>query len=309
VLRTLVAVLVAVPWVAWAVVRGLGLDLDHPLTALVGLTPYAAATAPLPVVLALALRRRAVAVVAAAAAVVLVLAVAPRAIGGGGAEGAGGPSLTVMSVNLAVGNGAVAAVVREARRRRVDVLSLQEVSAETLAALDRAGGRALFPQRVTATAPGAGGEALLVRSGLEVGDGDREPWPAATLDGRVRVVAVHPRPPVSRAAHDEWRGLLRALPSTGPRGVPVVLAGDFNATLDHRELRRLLGRGYVDAADATGGGLAPTWPAGRGPPPFMAIDHVLADRRLGVRGFATFAIPGSDHRGVVARLVLSAAGG
>ena len=31
-----------------------------------------------------------------------------------------------------------------------------------------------------------------------------------------------------------------------------ILAGDFNATLDHAELRRLIGRGYHDAAEQAG---------------------------------------------------------
>ena len=45
------------------------------------------------------------------------------------------------------------------------------------------------------------------------------------------------------------------------RGDGRILAGDFNATLDHPELRAVLDRGYVDAADAASGGLKPTWPA------------------------------------------------
>ena len=61
------------------------------------------------------------------------------------------------------------------------------------------------------------------------------------------------------------------------------LAGDFNATLDHAELRRVLDRGYRDAAEQAGVALRPTWPTGkRILPTLVTIDHVLADRRVQV---------------------------
>ena len=59
-----------------------------------------------------------------------------------------------------------------------------------------------------------------------------------------------------------WRGQLRDLPGPADGGVPHLLIGDFNATLDNRALRDMLARGYVDAADATGTGLRPTFPVG-----------------------------------------------
>ena len=74
---------------------------------------------------------------------------------------------------------------------------------------------------------------------------------------------------------------MRALPSSGA-GPPRVLAGDFNATLDHAELRRLLDRGYRDAAEQAGVALRPTWPAGKSLPTLVTIDHVLADPRIRV---------------------------
>jgi endonuclease/exonuclease/phosphatase (EEP) superfamily protein YafD len=97
---------------------------------------------------------------------------------------------------------------------------------------------------------------------------------------------------------------MRELPGSGDGGLRI-LAGDFNATLDHDELRRLIGRGYRDAAEQAGSGLRMTWPTDKSPLPAMvAIDHVLADRRIRVAGARTVAIPGSDHRGVLADLVL-----
>ncbi|HYF28123.1 MAG TPA: endonuclease/exonuclease/phosphatase family protein, partial [Baekduia sp.] len=120
----------------------------------------------------------------------------------------------------------------------------------------------------------------------------------------VAVQAVHPRPPISGASEPDWRATLRDLAGPGP-GVLRILAGDFNATLDHRELRAVLDRGYVDAADATGDGLRPTWPVGRRRPP-ITIDHLLVDARVAVREVQLHELRGSDHRVLVARLQLPA---
>jgi len=79
--RTLLASALVAPWVAWAAVRLLGLDVGHPFVAAVTFTPYVAVTAWLPVVAALGLRRRGVALVGVAAASILAAAVLPRALG------------------------------------------------------------------------------------------------------------------------------------------------------------------------------------------------------------------------------------
>jgi endonuclease/exonuclease/phosphatase (EEP) superfamily protein YafD len=84
-----------------------------------------------------------------------------------------------------------------------------------------------------------------------------------------------------------------------------VLAGDFNATLDHAALRGLLHRlDVVDAADAAGAGLDMTWPADRSYPALIAIDHVLVDRRAAAREARTFGVAGSDHRALLAVLTV-----
>ena len=116
----------------------------------------------------------------------------------------------------------------------------------------------------------------------------------------VELLAVHPRAPLREANMDEWRADLRALPTATPRGAVRILAGDFNATLDHAELRRVLDRGYEDAADEVGHGLRATWPSNRRFPPPVTIDHVLADARCGARDVEVIDVPGSDHRAVLA---------
>ena len=125
-MRTTIAVAFAVPWVGWAVLRVLGVEVPYPLVALIAFTPYAALTSPLPVVLALILRRKGVALVAAVAALALGATMVPRAVAGPRPE-AEGPQLVVMTSNLWLGQANVPALLRIARRHDVDVLSVQEL--------------------------------------------------------------------------------------------------------------------------------------------------------------------------------------
>ena len=310
---------IALPWVLAALVRSLGLDAFHPVVTAVALTPHAAATAFVPLVAALAAGQWAVAAAAALALVALVAAVAPRAVKGpqyAGDEPAPPPErrLVVMSANLLLGEADPADVVRLVREHDVDVLSLQELTPQAAARLDAAGIGALLPGRVLRARPRAAGSGLLARRPLRrVHDGDDGPHAqlqaAVALDhdaGELRLVAVHPYPPVSRGRTRAWQTVLRGLPEVREEGAAHLLIGDFNATLDHREMRRLLARGYTDAADAVGEGLRPTWPAGQMRRPPITIDHVLVPRTFAVRRLSVHPLSGSDHHAVVAELVLPA---
>jgi len=52
-------------------------------------------------------------------------------------------------------------------------------------------------------------------------------------------------------------------------------------------------------------GAPPTYPTDRGIPPVVAIDHVLVADRTALE-VDTVDLPGSDHRAVVARILLEA---
>jgi endonuclease/exonuclease/phosphatase family metal-dependent hydrolase len=124
----------------------------------------------------------------------------------------------------------------------------------------------------------------------------------------VTVESAHPLAPYSLEVLGDWRDDLAAEPRTDPAGTPRILLGDFNATLDHRALRELIKGGYRDAADAAGQGLIGSWgPYDGDPLPPVTIDHVLADRRLGVGAVSVHDIPESDHRAIIATLRVPAA--
>jgi len=304
--RTWIALAFALPWVGWALLRVVGVELPYPLVAVIAFTPYAALTSPLPVLLALILRRKGVAVLAAVAALALGATMVPRAVAGPRPE-ADGPKLVVMTSNLWLGRANVPAVLRIAREHDVDVLSVQELRPKMLPKFETD----QFPHRILLPDTGAAGAGLLSKWPLASAGGELQPEAVFELDSAppVRIKAVHPRPPVTREAAPDWRRKLAALPSADERGDVQILAGDFNATLDHAEFRALLDRGYHDAADAAGEGWTPTWPA---PPKQrralpLTIDHILVDRRVRVEKVTVVRIPRSDHRAVIAVLRLPSA--
>jgi hypothetical protein len=202
------------------------------------------------------------------------------------------------------------------RRYDVDVLSVQELTPGAEAALRAAGIDELLPTaHVLAARPGsvvAASGAVWTR--LTVTDRSAEPGtfeqPTVRLavDGApdVALTAVHSAPPAtSPSAVRAWTGDLAALPDPEP-GILRVLAGDFNATFDHADLRAVIGRGYVDAARAVGAALTWTWRPLRLRYPRLVLDHVLVDPRIAVAAVQLAPVAGSDHRAVVADLVLPA---
>ncbi|GAA1090643.1 endonuclease/exonuclease/phosphatase family protein [Nocardiopsis metallicus] len=136
------------------------------------------------------------------------------------------------------------------------------------------------------------GSLALPRAGLTAPD----------ASGPVEAVPVRPTPPRRPSTMTAWRDGLRGLPEAADDTVRV-LAGDFNATLDHAEMRDVPESGYADAAAHLGQGLTGTWPVGD-PLPGAAIDHVLVDERGAVDDPEILDAPGTPHRALAARLTL-----
>jgi endonuclease/exonuclease/phosphatase (EEP) superfamily protein YafD len=310
-MRVLVAWLLAAACAAWAAVRLLGLERGFPLVPLVAYTPFVVVGAAVVGAVAALLRMRAAAVVAALVAITLAVTVAPRALGGPSApDGEPGPRLRMLVANMQHGTGSAEALVALARSTHADVLSVVEITPDLVVRLSAARLGEVMPHYVLSPRPGGGGAGLFARMPIESAPGVRGAV-APMVAGRpriggappVEIVAVHPSAPQNRAWTGAWRRDLRALPPATSSPL-TVLAGDFNATLDHAELRRVLDTGYDDAAAQVGAGLDWTWPVGRRFPPPVTIDHVLADRRIGVRAVSVHTIPGTDHRAVSAVLQL-----
>jgi endonuclease/exonuclease/phosphatase (EEP) superfamily protein YafD len=226
-----------------------------------------------------------------------------------------GPVLRVLTANLLVGRAEAEVVVELVGRMHADALFVQELTGEAEARLEQAGLGDLLPHRVTQPVRHRTRDSIYARYPLSGGP-LAAPMSAARVCARldlpsgqsVQLTCVHagpPRYPWIPAATVRWRRELSALP--GPGDGPHILAGDFNATFDHAEFRRLVRRGYADAASQAGHGLSLTWGPRPGlRPTLLAIDHVLIDRRCAVLTTSVHRLAGSDHRALYAELRLPA---
>ena len=262
---------------------------------------------------ALLLRGAGPAAAAALAGAALTAAVGPRAVPHRQPPAAG-PVLRVVTANLLFGRAVAEAVVELACAQRADVLFVQELTDDAAARLQRAGLGDLLPHQVTQPTPRGTRGSIYARHPLRGGPPAVPPsavrctarldLPSGQFADLACIHAAPPRPPWSDAAA-RWRRQLSAVPAPGES--PRILAGDFNATLDHAQFRRLLRRGYADAASQAGHGLSPTW----GPQPsrrvaLLAIDHVLVDRSCAVLTTSAHWLPGTDHRALFAEVRLPA---
>jgi endonuclease/exonuclease/phosphatase (EEP) superfamily protein YafD len=302
------------PWAGWAGIRATGADRGFPVTPAVALTPYAAGSSLLPLAVALAARSRPATALASASAAVLGAAVLHGLRPRPAAAPAAARPLRLVSLNMLHGRADAEATVALVDAADADVLTLMEVTPEAVDRLLHAGVADRLPQAHVVPAgegrPAGAGGALWTR--LEVAHRSvlpgrfGQPVARLVLPGApdVEVTAVHTHPPLRSAdAVHRWSEELRLLPEPGGE-VLRVLAGDFNATVDHSAFRRLLAAGWVDAGRATGRAWRSTWQPERLPEPRLTLDHVLADPRIGVRSFDVVRVPGSDHRALVAELLV-----
>jgi endonuclease/exonuclease/phosphatase family metal-dependent hydrolase len=113
---------------------------------------------------------------------------------------------------------------------------------------------------------------------------------------------------------DQWWADQRVIRlATADGDGPTLVAGDLNATMDHKPMRQLLAAGYADAATEAKSRWQPTWPSsgevtllGVPVPSMLAIDHVLvqggSQQALRPVQTQTFTVFGTDHRALVAAL-------
>jgi endonuclease/exonuclease/phosphatase (EEP) superfamily protein YafD len=314
--RRTVTLALATPWVAWAAARLTGAERGFPLVPAMTFTPYAALTAVVPCGLALRAGSRAGALLSAGAGAALSAAVLTDRRRSRPTALPTGLRLRVATVSLLVGRVPAGSVLELVRRNDVDVLSVQEVTPEAEERLRAAGLEDVLPHLVvipgrSGSVPGASGAVWsrlpLRAAGAVPGQFEQ---PTVRIDGGggldLELTAVHLTPPSTSAdSVRDWTADLAALPGPEAR-VLRVLAGDFNASLDHAAFRRVVAQGYRDAAREAGQAMVWTWAPLRPRFPRLAIDHVLVDPRIGVAAVDIVAVDGSDHRALVAELVLPA---
>ncbi|MDI6097716.1 endonuclease/exonuclease/phosphatase family protein [Actinoplanes sp. NEAU-A12] len=271
-------------------------------------TPYVAVWTLVPVGVALIARNGAAAALATLIAFGFGQAVVPRVLADADRGPSQGVEMRVMTSNLLFSDADANEIVKLVRDNRVDVLAVQEFTEHGQAALKAAGLETILPFNQPAPEWGASGSGLYSRfpfaeqaarrndGGFQQAHATIQVPGAATI----YVESVHPLAPAHPDMVSGWSADLRdQVPAEG--GLPKILMGDFNATLDHKPLRDLIATGYRDAADAVGKGWIGTWgPYDGDPIPPVTIDHVLVDERIGVQDVQVHSVKETDHRSVIA---------
>ena len=230
-----------------------------------------------------------------------------------------GERFTVLTANLAIGDADPSRVVDLALKNDVDALVLSEITPLALRQMDAAGLSRAFPHAEGETGPGVQGTMVFsTRAPTDVTPlrttfaGVATTFPVGE-QGTLQLLAVHPHPPVGDAR--EWRADHQTIRDFVARneaaGDATVIAGDFNATLDHEVMGDLEDLGFRSAADATNAQWQPTWPSASGMsllgveiPSLLQIDHVLVTGNAEAVSIESATVQGTDHRAVVATVTL-----
>ena len=234
-------------------------------------------------------------------------------------------AVTVLSWNTLGDEPGAAAIARLALDQNADVVTLPETTeatGEAVAEAMRAAGRPMWVHTLAFDQISkARSTTLLISPDLgeytvsnEAGSGPPGntnvlPTVVATpVDGSgPTIIAVHAVAPI-RWEMSNWRSDLDWL-AEQCTGENVIMAGDFNATVDHLSGREASAGAVLgdcrDAALATGSGAVGTWPTFAPALLGSPIDHVLATPNGQVQSMSVVESAddaGSDHRPIVATL-------
>ncbi|MCK9878776.1 endonuclease/exonuclease/phosphatase family protein [Frankia sp. Ag45/Mut15] len=322
---TLPSIPTVITIVAWVVTGGLALlalgrlvhlddAIDWPYTVVNALTPLLYLPAYAAVAVAFARRRNLLLIVSVALIAVHAFWTVPELLPGHAENAASGSArIRVMSANLRYDNAHADRLGAQIQSANPDVLVLLELTPLTLAKVASTGALRPYTYHEVRATKGAFGAGIYSRFPLRdaaaptVGDGMSLRATVQVDENRRFVMyAVHTISPTSSTYTTRWRTQLTELRHEARTAtLPVIMAGDFNATRDHRPFRQLVDAGVRDAHDVVGGGWEPTWSATAViVPPVLRIDHVLASPAFAVTGFSVGREYGSDHLPIFADLAM-----
>lgn len=223
------------------------------------------------------------------------------------------PHLRIVAFNAWKDNVAPQRAAQWLRRAQPDVIVLVEAqgSAASISALLSAD----FPYRVACNAAMRCSTQILSRlrpiqsQSWARGDAENRKVLSATAmtlpisaQRSVTIVGVHLSRllPLGQQRH-ELSTLSRHLAALD--SAPLIVAGDFNATITNASLRDFAAIHRLESAPT-----GPTWPTPvvlAGVPSLIAIDHILVNEKIGVATSMAGPVIGSDHRPILAALCIT----
>ncbi|MEQ1828860.1 MAG: endonuclease/exonuclease/phosphatase family protein [Pirellula sp.] len=208
------------------------------------------------------------------------------------------PVVRALLINVNTRQGNPARVQRLVLEMQPDLVVLEEISEEWMAALPQL--VATYPHSVVEPREDNFGIGLFSKVPLVDTQvayvGSEVPTIIATAEfqhTRIRVVATHPLPPIGGEYSESRNRQLASLPVHLKSDLPVILLGDLNTTPWNFHFQKLLREsGLRDSS--VGRGLQPTWPSNalvfRIP-----LDHFLYSAQLQVLSRSVGPDVGSDH--------------
>jgi endonuclease/exonuclease/phosphatase (EEP) superfamily protein YafD len=285
----------------------------HRVLLPVVVSPFLMPAAPLALVVLSWLRRWPLAGMAGCLTAVLVAIHLPRYLSA--KPDPTGVRVRMMTINMRLGNADPRDLVRIADEN-ADIVTVQELTSEAVRGLAAAGMVDTFPYQ--SLDAGEQAARVGVYSRYPITDSTRiGSYGFGLVNACVRVdgvgqdtsvASVHFAAPWPRPIA-RWRSGIAAFSKTlteltAQSGAgPILVAGDFNSTIDMRPFRRLLTNGYRDAAEQAGAGRTFTYPSNRRFPPIIGIDHVLT-RNCTAVSMRTVEIAGTDHRALLTTVIL-----
>ncbi len=221
-------------------------------------------------------------------------------------------TFTVYSANISKTNTDFTKLVEELRKPDADILLLLEATEDNIKYLQTL--IKLYPYHIVNLNSGSSGTGTVLMSKFQIVDSNIEKYSefgnmlvSATLkinNKRLVFYGTHfPRPLYMQefSARSEQVMLLAQMISK--QSVPVIVAGDLNATPYSPAFRKLLEKsGLKDSRE--GFGWQPSWPAFF-PFLWLPIDHILVSPEIQVHNRATGSYLGSDHYPVFAELSIN----
>ncbi len=314
----------ALNWLSWptaliltlVLVLRLTSSLGTPnLVAIAAVSPLALPFAALPLTVAIAGRSKMLGAISATCLIAGCLLIAqdfarPRA-----AVTPTGPVVRIATANIQAGNPDPGQAFTQSAASGASIVLLQEIEPASLARIEATVAAKDFPHRVLDAREGFYGSAIFSRLPIE---GDViwvNGWPMTeavfALEGEsIRIINVHTVAPTTNASVTLWRRQFAELADIARSASgPLIIAGDFNATNQHRPLRSLAESGLDDAFIETGTGVGATWPVGSiVPRPLFRLDRVLITDDIRALGHHHGAPNGSDHLPIYVDLELRESG-
>lgn len=222
-------------------------------------------------------------------------------------------AFSVLSLNAGRGSANVAQLSSVIEREVPDILVLVETNEAMIGELQQSVSGWNYRYRTAPVVHGGNVDSVILSNSpitQETNAVSQSPevlfdLPVAVIDdptrGEIRLVAVHPMPPTHEP--EMWAHTLERLMlwHETQRDMPLIMAGDFNATHAHPEFRAL-SQGFSDASPRMGPLSLPSWPADTSLPALAAIDHVLVRELKAVKS-EQFSVTGTDHQGILTQLV------